>query len=118
MNALTVGTATALEDTALPQTGKLGQSGAAGAAKAPAADGYQAVAGLDPASKRLEREIEARAHQKVASDHAHLIWAYGIIWSLFVLYGWWLTRNARRLRADVQALRDRMDAADNPSGNS
>ncbi len=79
-------------------------------APAPADDGYEPVTGRDTRSIELERMIEARAAAKTASDYAHVIWAYGVIWSLFAIYGLILWRRVRRVQADVRALTSRLDA--------
>jgi hypothetical protein len=62
------------------------------------------VEGRDPTTVRLKREYEAEVENKVASDYSHIIWAYGIIWALFALYGVFLWRRAAAQRADVEAL--------------
>ena len=81
-------------------------------AVAPApAEGYEPVAGRDTRSVELERMIEARAAAKTASDYVHVVWAYGVIWSLFAVYGLVLWRRVRRVQADVRALTSRLDAS-------
>jgi hypothetical protein len=82
-------------------------------AAAAAADGdeYEAVEGLDRTAIECQRSFEAVAAKKTASDYAHIVWAYGVIWSLFAIYGVMLWRRGQRLRADVQALHARLDAA-------
>ena len=71
-------------------------------------DEFVPVEGRDRKSIELERQIEARAAAKTASDYVHIVWAYGVIWSLFAVYGWFLWRRALRLRADVMALERRI----------
>ena len=89
-----------INDTALDQTK---------AAVGPAEDNeYVPVQGRDRQSIELERQIEARAAAKTASDYVHIIWAYGIIWSLFAAYGLYLWRRATRLRFDMQQLERRL----------
>ena len=78
-------------------------------APAPPDDEYVPVEGRDPASMALERQIEARAAAKTASDYAHIAWAYGVIWSLFAIYGIYLWRRAIRLRQDVMQLEQKLD---------
>lgn len=72
-------------------------------------EGYAPVEGRDAKSMELERTIEARAHAKVASDHAHIVWSYGILWALFAGYVLILWRSGRVLRADAEALRARLE---------
>lgn len=71
---------------------------------------YEAVEGLDRASIECVRSFEAVAAKKTASDYAHIVWAYGVLWSLFAIYGVMLWRRSQRLHGDVQALRTRLDA--------
>jgi hypothetical protein len=78
--------------------------------EAPQDDEYEAVEGLDRASIECVRSFEAVAAKKTASDYAHIVWAYGVLWSLFAIYGVMLWRRSQRLRGDVQALRARLDA--------
>lgn len=73
-------------------------------------DEYEAVEGLDRAAIECQRSFEAVAAKKTASDYAHIVWAYGVLWSLFAIYGVMLWRRGQRLRGDVQALRARLDA--------
>lgn len=81
------------------------------AAEAAGDDGeYEAVEGLDRAAIECQRSFEAVAAKKTASDYAHIVWAYGVLWSLFAIYGVMLWRRGQRLRGDVQALRARLDA--------
>jgi hypothetical protein len=75
---------------------------------APAADEYEAVEGLDRAAIECQRSYEAVAAKKTASDYAHIVWAYGVLWSLFAIYGVMLWRRSGRLRGDVDALRARL----------
>jgi hypothetical protein len=62
------------------------------------------VEGLDPGTVRLKRQYEAEVESKVASDYSHIVWAYGIIWALFAIYGAILWRRSAAQRADVEAL--------------
>jgi hypothetical protein len=73
-------------------------------------DEYEAVEGLDRTSIECQRSFEAVAAKKTASDYAHIVWAYGVLWSLFAIYGVMLWRRGQRLQGDVQALRARLDA--------
>jgi hypothetical protein len=72
-------------------------------------DEYEAVEGLDRAAIECQRSFEAVAAKKTASDYAHIVWAYGVLWSLFAIYGVMLWRRGQRLRGDVDALRARLD---------
>lgn len=68
-------------------------------------EGLQKVEGRDPETVRQKREFEAEVNKKVASDNVHIIWAYGIIWVIFAIYGALLWRRAAAMRADLEALR-------------
>ncbi|MCH9680144.1 MAG: hypothetical protein K0V04_01820 [Deltaproteobacteria bacterium] len=72
-------------------------------------DEYVAVEGLDTRSIECEAIFEAKAARKTASDYEHIVWAYGVLWSLFAIYGVMLWRRSQRLRADVDRLRTRID---------
>jgi hypothetical protein len=63
------------------------------------------VEGRDPQTVRLKREYEAEVENKVASDYSHIVWAYGIIWALFAVYGVLLWRRASAQKADLDNLR-------------
>jgi hypothetical protein len=63
------------------------------------------VEGRDPQTVRLKREYEAEVENKVASDYSHIVWAYGIIWALFAIYGALLWRRASAQKADLDNLR-------------
>lgn len=67
-------------------------------------DTTKKVEGRDPATVRLKREYEAEVEAKVASDYQHIVWAYGIIWVLFVGYALTLWRRANAQRADLERL--------------
>ena len=67
----------------------------------------QAVEGRDPQTVRLKRAYETEVENKVASDYSHIVWAYGIIWALFAIYGVMLWRRAGAQQADLEALRKR-----------
>ena len=71
-------------------------------------DAYEAVTGLDAKSVELDRQIEAKAAAKTASDYEHIVWAYGVIWALFAVYGMLLWRRASRIRDDVAALKKKV----------
>lgn len=73
-------------------------------------DEYEAVEGLDRAAIECQRSFEAVAAKKTASDYEHIVWAYGVLWSIFAIYGVMLWRRGQRLRGDVDALRARIDA--------
>ena len=72
------------------------------------APGTKKVEGRDPATVRLKRAYEAEVENKVASDYSHIVWAYGIIWALFAIYGAILWRRASAQKADVDALRAKL----------
>jgi hypothetical protein len=75
----------------------------------PSEPATQRVEGLDPQTVRLKREYEAQVEAKVASDYSHIVWAYGIIWALFVIYGVILWRRSAAQRADLAALEAKLD---------
>jgi hypothetical protein len=81
-------------------------------AVAPQEADYEPVRGLDEKSVETARLIEARASAKTASDYQHIIWAYGVAWSLFAAYGIYLWRRATRLRADVDELAGKLASRD------
>ncbi|MFV8753087.1 hypothetical protein ACNOYE_21270 [Nannocystaceae bacterium ST9] len=62
------------------------------------------VEGRDPETVRLKRAYEAEVEAKVASDYQHIVWAYGVIWVLFVGYGMTLWRRASAQKADLARL--------------
>ena len=70
---------------------------------------YEAVEGLDRCAIECTRAHESAAAEKTASDYAHIVWAYGIIWALFAGYGVMLWRRGQRLADDAQALRRRLE---------
>jgi hypothetical protein len=74
-------------------------------------DTYEPVTGLDAATIQCVRACEAVAAEKTASDYAHVVWAYGVIWSLFAAYGVLLWRRAQRQKDDLAELQRRLDAA-------
>ena len=67
------------------------------------------VEGRDPKTVRLKREYEAQVENKVASDYSHIVWAYGIIWALFAIYGVILWRRGSAQRADLESLAAKLD---------
>lgn len=50
------------------------------------------------------RACEAEASAKTASDYQHIVWAYGVIWSIFAVYGILLWRRAVSQQADMAEL--------------
>ena len=81
-------------------------------AVAPQQGDYEPVRGLDEKSVEMARLIEARASAKTASDYQHIIWAYGVAWSLFAVFGIYLWRRMTRLRADADALSRKLESRD------
>lgn len=71
-------------------------------------DEYEAVEGLDPEHVECVRACEAEAAAKTASDYAHVVWAYGVIWALFAIYGLILWRRATHQRAEIADLARRL----------
>ncbi|MCX4239843.1 hypothetical protein [Paraliomyxa miuraensis] len=82
------------------------------AAEAPAGDGggdeYEAVEGIDRETIECQRSCEAVAARKTASDYEHIVWAYGVLWSLFAIYGLMLWRRGQRLQGDVASLQAKL----------
>lgn len=65
---------------------------------------FETVEGIDPATVRLKREYEAQVERKVMNESSHIIWAYGLLWLIFVGYAVMLWRKAQGLRRDLGAL--------------
>lgn len=81
-------------------------------AAAPAKDdAYEPVTGRDQETVQCVRACEAEAAAKTASDYEHVVWAYGVLWSLFAGYGVLLWRRAVAQRQDLAELRRRIDEA-------
>jgi hypothetical protein len=74
----------------------------------PPSDEYEPVTGLDVQTVQCVRACEAEAAAKTASDYQHVIWAYGVLWSLFAAYGVFLWRRARQQADDIAELRRRL----------
>lgn len=72
-------------------------------------DQYEPVTGRDQATVQCVRACEAEAAAKTASDYAHVVWAYGVIWSLFAIYGVMLWRRGQAQRNDLDELRRRIE---------
>jgi hypothetical protein len=79
--------------------------------QAPDDEQYEPVTGLDAETVQCVRACEAVAAEKTASDYQHVVWAYGVIWSLFAVYGVLLWRRAQRQKDDLAELQRRLDAA-------
>lgn len=75
----------------------------------PADANYGPAVGRSLADKEKVRQLEQIAADKTASDYAHIIWAYGVLWALFAAYGLFLWRRSARLRADMNDLRAVLD---------
>ena len=71
-------------------------------------DEYEPVTGKDQETVQCVRACEAEAAEKTASDYAHVVWAYGVIWSLFAVYGLLLWQRASRQRGDIADLQRRL----------
>jgi hypothetical protein len=74
------------------------------------ADDYEPVTGRDQETVACVRACEAEAAAKTASDYAHVVWAYGVLWSLFAIYGVMLWRRATRQRVEIADMMSRLDA--------
>jgi len=81
------------------------------ASEAPPSDEYEPVRGLDVETQQCVRACEAEAAAKTASDYQHVIWAYGVLWSLFAAFGVLLWRRAKQQQADLAELRRRVEHA-------
>ncbi len=79
------------------------------AAEAEATDEYEPVTGLDTETVQCVRACESVAAAKTASDYAHVVWAYGVLWALFAGYGVLLWRRGVAQRHDLTELRRRID---------
>lgn len=73
-------------------------------------DGYEAVTGLDQETVALKRSYEAEVEAKVASDYSHIVWAYGILWSLLCGFAITLLVRGHRQQRDLAALQRELDA--------
>jgi hypothetical protein len=71
-------------------------------------DDYEAVTNKDQETVACVRACEAEAAAKTASDYEHVIWAYGVLWSLFAIYGALLWRRAVRQRVEISDLQRRL----------
>jgi hypothetical protein len=76
----------------------------------PPEDEYEAVEGLDADTIACQRSCEAVAAAKTASDYQHIVWAYGVLWSLFAVYGLMLWLRASKQRVEVADLDRRLRA--------
>lgn len=81
-------------------------------ADAPAAtgDAYEPAKGFDRETVELKKELEPVVYDKVMSDLTHVVWAYGVIFTLFAVYAAYLWRRSVAIRGDVDALRRELDA--------
>ncbi len=82
---------------------------ATGQAQAATGDDYAPVGDFDRETVEAKKELEPVVYDKVMSDLNHVVWAYGIIFALFAVYGVYLWRKAVGNAADVEALRKRLD---------
>jgi hypothetical protein len=71
-------------------------------------DDYEPVTGKDQQTVQCVRACEAEAAQKTASDYSHVVWAYGVIWSLFAIYGFLLWQRATRQKVEIADLARRL----------
>ena len=72
------------------------------------ADDYEPVQGLDQQTVACVRACESEAAAKTASDYEHIVWAYGVIWALFAVYGVMLWRRASRQAVEIADLQRRL----------
>ena len=69
---------------------------------------YEPVTGLDQQTVACVRACESEAAAKTASDYEHIVWAYGVIWSLFAIYGVMLWRRTARQAVEIADLQRRL----------
>ena len=79
-------------------------------------DGYAPAVGLTRQDKEKAAMLEQQVSDKVISDYTHIVWAYGILWSLFVAYGVFLWFRSARLKADLDDLRRAVHDKERGSG--
>ena len=89
--------------------------GAAPADEIEKIDEYEAAEEFSPEVARCKQIVEPGVSQKVAADYAAVVWAYGIIWSLFALYGLFLWMRSRSIQRDIIELRRQIDKPADPS---
>jgi hypothetical protein len=78
------------------------------AAPAKPGDDYEPVTGKDQETIKCVRACEAEAAEKTASDYSHIVWAYGVIWSLFAIYGFLLWQRSTRQKVEIADLERRL----------
>ncbi len=78
-------------------------------------DDYIKASGFDAETKACVRACEPAAAAKTASDYAHIVWAYAVLWALFAGYGALLWRRQQSMRADLARLRGALPAGRNGS---
>lgn len=71
-------------------------------------DEYEPVENLDQQTIACVRACESEAAAKTASDYEHIVWAYGVIWSLFAIYGVMLWRRSSRQAIEIADLQRRL----------
>jgi hypothetical protein len=76
----------------------------------PAEDEYEPVEGIDADTIACQRACEAVAAAKTASDYQHVVWAYGVLWSLFAIYGLLLWWRAGKQKVEIADLDRRLRA--------
>ncbi len=79
-------------------------------------DGYAPAVGLTRQDKEKAAMLEQQVSDKVISDYTHIVWAYGVLWSLFVAYGIFLWFRSARLKADLEDLRRAVNDKERGSG--
>lgn len=79
-------------------------------AQTPPSEEYEPVVGLDQQTVACVRACESEAAAKTASDYEHIVWAYGVIWSLFAIYGVMLWRRSSRQAIEVADLQRRLSS--------
>jgi hypothetical protein len=72
-------------------------------------DEYEAAEEFSPEVARCKQIVEPGVSQKVADDYAAVVWAYGVIWSLFAIYGIILWVRSKSLQRDLLDLRRQID---------
>jgi hypothetical protein len=71
---------------------------------------YEAVSSFDRETVEMKKQMETQVYDKVMSDLDHVVWAYGVIFALFAVYGVFLLRRSARLREDLDTLQRQLDS--------
>lgn len=72
-------------------------------------DEYEPVSDFSLEKVEMRKEMEQGVYDKVMSDLHHVVWAYGVIFALFAVYGVYLLRRGAKLRDDLDTLQRQLD---------